>query len=160
MTEIKTILVTTDFSETSRRAFGPAKLLARKFGARLIVAHVEENRLPPLVVEYMAVGLEEVQQRQEQAAHEELVKLAAEELGRDVDCIVVAGTPHMEIVRLAEERKPDLIVMATHGRGFFSHALIGSTTERVLRHAPCPVLVVRGTRDWITAGSSADPDRR
>jgi nucleotide-binding universal stress UspA family protein len=108
----------------------------------------------------MAVGLEEVQQRQQQAAHEELVKLAAEELGGDVDCIVVAGTPHMEIARLAEERQPDLIVMATHGRGFFSHALIGSTTERVLRHAPCPVLVVRGTKGEITAGSSADPDRR
>ena len=95
----------------------------------------------------MAVGLEEVQQRQEQHAHEELVKLAGEELGGDVECIVVAGTPHLEIVRLAEERKLDLIVMATHGRGFFAHALIGSTTERVLRHAPCPVLVVQEPKE-------------
>ena len=148
MNEIKTIMVTTDFSETSKRAFGPAKLLAQKFGARLLLAHVEENRLPPLVVEYMAVGLEEVQQRQEQHARDELLKLAKDQLGGEVDCdsIVIPGTPHMEIVRLAEERKPDLIVMATHGRGFFSHALIGSTTERVLRHAPCPVLVVRDAK--------------
>jgi nucleotide-binding universal stress UspA family protein len=148
MDQIKTVMVTTDFSETSKKAFAPAKLLAQRFGARLVVAHVEDNRLPPLVVEYMAVGLEEVQQRQEQHAREELLKLAAEQLGGEVDCdaVVVAGTPHLEIVRLAEERKPDLIVMATHGRGFFSHALIGSTTERVLRHAPCPVLVVRDAK--------------
>ena len=148
MDEIKTIMVTTDFSETSKKAFAPAKLLAQKFGARLVVAHVEENRLPPLVVEYMAVGLEEVQQRQEKHTRDELLNLATEQLGDEVDCdaVVVSGTPHMEIVRLAQERKPDLIVMATHGRGFFAQALIGSTTERVLRHAPCPVLVVRDSK--------------
>jgi nucleotide-binding universal stress UspA family protein len=49
----------------------------------------------------------------------------------------------MEIVRLAEERQADLVVMATHGRGFISHAILGSTAERVLRRAPCPVLIVR-----------------
>ena len=56
---------------------------------------------------------------------------------------VPRGSPHIEIVRLAEERGADLIVMATHGRGFISHAILGSTTERVVRRAPCPVLVIR-----------------
>jgi nucleotide-binding universal stress UspA family protein len=55
------------------------------------------------------------------------------------------GVPHLEIVRAAEERHADLVVMATHGRGFFSHAFLGSTTERVIRRAPCPVLVVHAT---------------
>ena len=62
-----------------------------------------------------------------------------------VDRTVVVGTPHVEIVRLAEERNVDLVVMATHGRGFISHAILGSTTERVLRRAPCPILIVRDT---------------
>ena len=56
---------------------------------------------------------------------------------------VRSGTPHTEIVGLAEELRVDLIVMATHGRGFISQAILGSTTDRVLRHAPCPVLIVR-----------------
>jgi len=56
---------------------------------------------------------------------------------------VLAGTPHREIVRFAEEQQADLVVMATHGRGFIVHALMGSTTERVIRHAPCPVMAVR-----------------
>lgn len=56
---------------------------------------------------------------------------------------VPLGIPHVEIAHLADECGADVIVMATHGRGFISHALLGSTTERVLRQAPCPVLVVR-----------------
>ena len=65
------------------------------------------------------------------------------DLGNDVEVTVADGIAHLEIVRIAEERQVDMIVMATHGRGFISHALMGSTTERVLRRAPCPVLVVR-----------------
>jgi nucleotide-binding universal stress UspA family protein len=53
----------------------------------------------------------------------------------------------LEIVRLAKERGADLIVMATHGHGFFTHAFLGSTTDRVLRRASCPVLVVRDDGD-------------
>ena len=49
---------------------------------------------------------------------------------------MVGGVPHAEIVRLATERNVDVIVMATHGRGFISHAMMGSTTERVLRRPP------------------------
>jgi nucleotide-binding universal stress UspA family protein len=61
----------------------------------------------------------------------------------NVEPLVAMGTPHVEIVRLAEEQGADLIVIATHGRGFISHAILGSTAERVLRRSPCPVLVVR-----------------
>ena len=61
----------------------------------------------------------------------------------EAEPLVAFGIPHKEIVDLAGKRSVDLIVMATHGRGFITHALFGSTTERVLRRAPCPVLTVR-----------------
>lgn len=142
MSRIKRILVTTDFSDTSRKAFALAAETAAKFGAKLVLAHVEEDRLPPLVLEYTEVDLGEILKRQEERAREKLNELAPE-LGPDVQIEVASGTPHTEIVRLAQELQIDLIVMATHGRGFISHAILGSTTERVLRHAPCPVLIVR-----------------
>jgi nucleotide-binding universal stress UspA family protein len=144
MYEPKQILLTTDFSDTSKHAFGPALALAQKFGAKLRVVFVEEDRLPPMVVEYMAVGVDDLLDRQRARADERLAEFVKCNLGQaDVEWEVAMGAPHAEIVRLAEEREVDLIVMATHGRGFISHAVMGSTTERVLRRAPCPVLVVR-----------------
>lgn len=145
MFDIKTILLTTDFSDTSTRAVGPAIALARRFGAHLVLTFVEEDRLPPLVVEYMAVGVEDVLSQQVDRARTRLEEFAADHLSgiEDLELAIGVGTPHVEIVRLAEEKNVDLIVMATHGRGFISHAILGSTAERVLRRAPCPVLVSR-----------------
>jgi nucleotide-binding universal stress UspA family protein len=92
------------------------------------------------------VGLESIRQRQVESAKRQLAEFVETHLGGadDVDLEVALGVPHVEIVRLATERDVDMIVMATHGRGFISHAMMGSTTERVLRRAPCPVLVVPG----------------
>jgi nucleotide-binding universal stress UspA family protein len=147
MKDIRTILLTTDFSETSKRAFPAALTMARQFGAKLLLAHVEVDRLPPLVIEYMAVGVDDILDRQRDLAGERLQELLEELTGGDAEVdaevVVVLGTPHVEIVRLAEERDVDLIVMATHGRGFISHAILGSTAERVLRRAPCPLLIIR-----------------
>lgn len=145
MQRIERILLTTDFSETSKRAFAPAVMLAKKFGAAILLTYVEEDRLPPLVVEYMAVGVDEILGQQMDRATERLGESVAElaaEVER-VEPLVAMGTPSVEIVRLAEEHDVDLIVIATHGRGFISHAILGSTAERVLRRAPCPVLIVR-----------------
>jgi nucleotide-binding universal stress UspA family protein len=146
MDTIESILLTTDFSETSAKAFGVAKGLAAKFGARIAVVHVEDDRVSPLLVEYMAVGLESIRQRQVESAKQQLAEFVGKHFAGEgeVDLEVSLGVPHAEIVRLATERNVDMIVMATHGRGFISHAMMGSTTERVLRRAPCPVLVVPG----------------
>ena len=60
------------------------------------------------------------------------------------------GVPYEEIVDVAKELAVDLIVIATHGYTALKHFLLGSTTERVVRLAPCPVLVVReGERDFV-----------
>jgi len=141
MRAIQTILVTTDFSETSKRAFPLARELAERFRARLVLVHVHEE-WTLLMGEYGQPLVQEVFEEQRRMMEGRLHALARE-LGSDVQVATALGAPHQEIVRLARERPADLIVMATHGRGFVSHALLGSTTERVLRRAPCPVVVVR-----------------
>ena len=145
MSGFGTIVLTTDFSETSKRAFPSALEIARKFGSKILVVYVEEERLPPFVGEYTLTSIEEIMSAQEKRIAEELRSLVAAELGGDVETesLVVLGTPHIEIVRIAAERDADLIVMATHGRSGLAHMLIGGVTERVVRKAPCPVLTVR-----------------
>lgn len=145
MAQMKNIVLTTDFSDTSLRAFPLAELMARTFGAGLLVVYVEEDRLPPMVIEYTAIKMDELLDQQQHRAAERLREFVGQHIGAGlpVDSEVALGTPHAEIVRIAAERDADLIVMATHGRGFISHAIMGSTAERVVRRAPCPVLVVR-----------------
>ena len=145
MSDFGTLVVTTDFSETSRHALGPALSIARAFSSKVVVVHVVEDRLPAFVDEFAAVPVEELLDSQARRAAEELERFVKPygEAGVAVERLVLRGTPHLEIARLAEERGAGMIVMSTHGRGFISHALFGSTTERVLRRAPCPVLTVR-----------------
>ena len=138
---MKNILVTTDFSETSESAFGLAQQLAEKFGGHITLLHVQELHLPPLVYESAGAGVGQIEHEQKELAQKRLSELA-HRLG-GAETAVILGAPHLEIVRFAADRNMDLIVMATHGRGFFSHAIIGSTTERVVRRAPCPVLTIR-----------------
>lgn len=142
MQKITKILVTTDFSETSQAAFSLARQVAEKFESELVLLHVLDVQLPPLVFEPSGVGTGEMEQKRVERANERLEAFAAH-LGADVETKVASGTPHVEIVRFAEDSDCDLVVMATHGRGFFSHAILGSTTERVVRRSPCPVLTVR-----------------
>lgn len=151
MIDIKTILLTTDFSETSLTAFGAARDLASKFGAKIVLAYTEADRVPPMVIEGTSFGFEDILEHQRVRAAERLKQFATEHLGTDVtvETTVAVGTPHVEIVHMAERYGADLIVMATHGRGFISHAILGSTTERVLRRAPCPVFVVREKRPAV-----------
>ena len=145
MTRFQTILVTTDLSETSRFAIGPALDLARCFDSRLIVVHVVEDQLPAYMDEFTAVPIDTILETQTQRAKESLDRFVGQWFPAEIaiDAVVVHGVAHLEIARVASERNADLIVMATHGRGFVSHALFGSTTERVVRKAPCPVLTIR-----------------
>jgi nucleotide-binding universal stress UspA family protein len=118
------ILFATDFSEASTEAARTAAAYAHRFGARLHVLHVtwpgSDPVKPPL-----------------------LGKLA-EELGAAVPVVtaVESGNPAAQIVRYAERKGTDLIVLGTHGRTGVTRALIGSVAERVIRTAPCPVLTV------------------
>ena len=145
--EIRTILVPTDFSVIANDAFRSAGMLALRFGARIIAVHVQEDTVSRLIDDYPSVDeLRKVGELHRKQARRRLEGVVARHLpeGIGVELRVPLGTPHVEISRLAERKEVDVIVMATHGRGFISHLLLGSTTEQVIKRSPCPVFVVRG----------------
>ncbi len=142
MQTIDRILVTTDFSKTSQTAFSLARQVAAKFDAETVLLHVLDAQLPPLVFEPSGVSAGEFEQQRVERAASQVEALAAR-LGEGIETMVTCGIPHVEIVKFAGDNAIDLIVMATHGRGFFAHVILGSTTERVVRRASCPVLTVR-----------------
>jgi len=138
-----TIVVPTDLSEPSHQAVHHASRLAERIGARMLLLYVVEDRLPAMILAHTNQSEEEILAKHREAARASLEKLAGQLVpGAAVECVVRQGSSHEQIVELAREVGADLIVMAMHGHGFLRHALAGSTTERVLHHAPCPVLVV------------------
>jgi universal stress protein A len=144
---IKTILVPTDFSRPSREAVRYASALARDYGAALCVVFVYE---PMMIVDglesYAAVRSTEQVVRQVRAQLGAFVRDEIDEL-IPARSEVRVGKPYREIVASAKEVRADLIVIATHGYTGLKHAFIGSTAERVVRHASCPVLVVPQRQD-------------
>jgi nucleotide-binding universal stress UspA family protein len=139
---LTTILHPTDFSENSRVALDWALAWAQQFDARLIVLHV----VPEFAAVYQ-LKQEEVERlstHMQQVAEAEMRQLWQERGGAvDYELVVTIGAPAQEILRIAIERQVDLIVIGTHGRTGLSHLLLGSVAERVVRLAPCPVLIVR-----------------
>ncbi|HEY6106644.1 MAG TPA: universal stress protein [Anaeromyxobacteraceae bacterium] len=132
-----------DFSETSRAALDEASDLAQRYQADLALVHVFEPAVatadlmiaPPEMFEQTAKELERKL---------EVWKGEAERRGaRSVRASVVTGVAATETVRFAREGGYDLVVMGTHGRRGLRHLVLGSVAERVVREAPCAVLVVR-----------------
>ena len=139
------ILCAIDFSESSREAMHVAADLAREKGAVLELVHVEDR---PLWTNEPFVHLPgDVRQASLDAAARELEawrRDAEERTGSTVIARATSGPPWEQIVAIANESPAiEMIVMGTHGRRGISRALIGSVAERVVRHAPCSVLVVR-----------------
>jgi nucleotide-binding universal stress UspA family protein len=139
------ILVPVDFSPHSEHALRIAADLARRYEAKLCVAHVHvpvlhaapgafllysEQQLPGLLAEY--------EKLLEKSSHDARAAGA-----QQVETKLLQGVPVSEVIRFAREGAFDLIVMGTHGRTGIAHALIGSVAERVVRKAACPVLTVR-----------------
>ena len=145
--EIRTILLPTDFSECGNYALSYAASLARKFEASIICVNVIEPIVPTVGYSGMTepMPIADITEQLEDSAERELPKLAEcdECSGLDVEELVVHGEAASEIVRVAAERKVDLIVLSSHGRTGLGRILFGSTAESVVRHAPCPVLVVK-----------------
>ena len=139
------ILVPVDFSEPSREAFRAAAALAQRFGARLAVAHVTRRNRPDSHIVAEQMGLTFDTRRAGQARLQAFVE---DEANGDIQPtrLVADGVPFDEIAKAAKWWESDLIVIATHGYTGLKHVLLGSTVERVVRHAPCPVLVVRSRK--------------
>ncbi len=143
MIRIQRILVPTDFSEPGRSALKYAVEFADQFGAAVDLLHVVEPIPPGALLSYQP--MEDLRSSLVKHAEEQMEALHSqwEDCCFPVEKIVLEGHPFVEIVRCARDRKTDLIIMGTHGRGPIAHMMLGSTTEQVIRKAPCPVLTVR-----------------
>jgi nucleotide-binding universal stress UspA family protein len=141
--QIKRILVPIDFSACSNKALQYAVPIAERFGGRLCLVYVGQGYY--FAPELGAVDLTAVESGARADAAGKLAALASEKIGKKipVDIFVRDGPPAAEITRLAKEYGADLIVISTHGYTGLKHAWFGSVTEDVVRHGPCPILVVR-----------------
>jgi universal stress protein A len=150
---LKRILVPVDFSESSRKALQYALAFATQFNAEVTLLHV----VPNVVAESrIAFDMPELQRSLLTEARQKLDEELKAFSGRPVKCAVtvVRGVPYHEIVEVAKKSNIDLIVLGTHGRTGLKHLVMGSTAERVVRHANCPVLVVREREhEFITANA-------
>jgi nucleotide-binding universal stress UspA family protein len=151
---LKRILVPTDFSESANHALRYGISFAREYKADLILLHVVETLSVGYAGDLFPVPMAEVLEEIAGYAKTELAKLVAlaKERGVEARDVVIQGKPPAEIIQYARANSIDMIVLGTHGRGVLDHALFGSTTERVVRKAPCPVLTCRLTEHAFADG--------
>jgi universal stress protein A len=147
MLPFKKILSPTDFSDPSYESLKAAAELAGHFSADLYLVHVIppiplSNFLSPETTPALDISL--YQEELKKGAEKTLQEVIEQRLpkGLSVHPLVALGHPVEEILRLAQDQKMDLIVIATHGRTGLPHFLFGSVAEKVVRLAPIPVLIV------------------
>jgi len=143
--QIQKILVPFDFSEHSEKALRWAVGIAQKWEAKISLLHVIPmfTYFPPTIGEgsLNIPQFEASMQKDMERKTKEVVAKENKEGQLEIESKVKVGEPFSDICLMAEEEKVDLIVMGSHGRTGFAHVLLGSVAERVVRHAPCPVLV-------------------
>jgi universal stress protein A len=160
--KIRRILVPIDFSSCSKKALQYAIPFAKQYGARLCLLYVGQGYyvVPELApTDLMSYKLSE---RADTAA--KLASFATKEIPSTlaVDILVRNGQPALEIADVAKEIGADLIVISTHGYSGIKHVWFGSIAEQVVRHATCPVLVVRKSEHEFLAGelcAEAEPEQ-
>jgi universal stress protein A len=142
--DISLILVPVDFSPHAERALDYAIMLAGKLPARLLLLHVIHTfplgvtEMGPTLPQAYLQGIEsEVRQSLEK------YQQRLDEAGLAGETTITYGVPFEEIAQFAKTRQVDLIVIGTHGRTGLEHLFLGSVAEKVVRFAPCPVLVTR-----------------
>ncbi|HET6566929.1 MAG TPA: universal stress protein, partial [Rhodothermales bacterium] len=152
----RSIAVPIDFSGHSRIALALAHDWAALYGARIDLIHVIENDLRPAFYRTKASSIHEAETEVEDRARTHLEQLNREVGGEAVEARfhVLSGRAAARIVDFAEENRSDLIVMSTHGLTGLNRFLIGSVTEKVVRHAECPVLTVKAFGKPLVEGLS------
>jgi nucleotide-binding universal stress UspA family protein len=141
------ILFATDFSENSEHAFDYALNLARKFDARLTIIHVINEPVDLRGFYVPHISFEKLEKEIEEGAEKMMQKFCRTRIKdfSNYETLIVAGIPYDEILKKANEAKVSLIVLGTQGRKGIDHFLFGSTAERVVRNALCPVMTIRLT---------------
>lgn len=145
MHTIKNILVPIDFSNYSKNALRYAVNFAKLFKSKVYLVYVVEPVIYPSDFSMGQVTFPVNDLEMNVRAKDELINLAKSEIGSEieVETIIKTGKPFVEINETASELDIDLIVIATHGHTGMEHLLFGSTAEKVVRKAPCPVLTLR-----------------
>jgi universal stress protein A len=138
---VESILVPIDFSNASRKALVYAAALAKQFGAKITPLYVVD--LPEVVGMFQLLLDDEEMKEVSKSKLVKFLRKASVPGDLVATVLVRKGRPHREITEAARTLKVDLIVISTHGYTGVNRALLGSVTERVVRAAPCPVLVVR-----------------
>ena len=146
---IKNLVFPTDFSEFSAAALPWARKFADDLGAEIHCVYVVEEPRIYTTLDMGAVALPTVGELEESARGrlDEFISEHLQNLETASEGTVLTGRAAEEIVTYARDIDAAMIVMTTHGYSGVKHALLGSTTEEVLRHAECPVLSVRVTAD-------------
>jgi nucleotide-binding universal stress UspA family protein len=145
MIKIERILFPTDFSANSKHALKYALSFATECGAKLFILHVIPKLTIPVGTGGVVYPVSQIYNDMERKAKKDIHHLVPKRFLEKikVENIIVRGTPFLEIIKAAKKYDIDLITIATHGRTGLSHALLGSTTEKVVRTAPCPVMCVK-----------------
>lgn len=150
---MKTVLAPIDFSPVTQPVVAEAVTLARRLEARLVLLHV----VRPVPLLPATFGVEqsgaELPGAVMHAAGEQLRGLQRTLLRESVTAhtVHVVGEPALEIVAQAERLGADLVVMGSHGRTALYDLLLGSTTQQVLKHAPCPVVIIPPRAELLAA---------
>ena len=144
-TTINKVLVPIDFSDYSKSALRYAVNFAKSFNAEIILIYVVEPVIYPPDFSMGQIAMPSINTEWDDRAKDELQKLAKNEIVgvATVKTIIKTGKPFVEIIETAKEENVDLIIIATHGHSGVEHILFGSTAEKVVRKAPCPVLTLR-----------------
>lgn len=140
MIRLKHILTPTDFSDYSSVSTEYAVELAKKFNAQLHFLHVLEVHASATPTFGGGLAISSLIKESREHSETSLAELAGD---TGAICVSAEGQPFMEILRYANEKEIDLIVMGTHGRTGLDHVLLGSVAERIVRKSACPVLTIR-----------------
>lgn len=144
---IKKILFPTDFSQSSISALNYAVDLAKNYGAKLYMMHVIYDIATSSGTYVPHISMTSMYEELEASARKEMDRFGVDERKdlKDIEYSIIRGIPYEEILKFAGNEKVDMIVIGTHGRKGLDRMLFGSTAERVVRNAACPVLTVRGS---------------
>ena len=145
MKQFDKILFANDFSENSEHAFDYALTLAKQFNSRLTIIHVINEPVDLRGFYVPHISFEKLEKEIEEGAEKMMQKFCRTKVKdyTNYETLIVAGIPYEEILKKASEGQVSLIVLGTQGRKGIDHFLFGSTAERVVRNALCPVMTVR-----------------
>lgn len=143
--KVEKVLFPTDFSEGSFHALPYAADLSKHYNAKLYILHIVYDVFKATDSHIPHVSADELYREISDWARKEIDSCCIEEIRGlpKVEKLILKGIPHEEIINFAAEEKIDMIIIGTYGKKGIERFIFGSTAEKVVRNAPCPVMTVR-----------------